>query len=87
MELENAVVSESTQTPANTALDSQSPFLSNELTKIKVTDENVALNIMVSFLNIAQRRGVFTFDESSKIWECVQMFVPPGSAADVSSAV
>ena len=39
-----------------------------------VTDENAALNIMVSFLNMAQRRGVFSLDESAKIWECIKKF-------------
>ena len=39
-----------------------------------VADENAALNIMVSFLNIAQRRGVFSIDESAKIWECIKKF-------------
>jgi len=39
-----------------------------------ITDENVALNVIVSFLNIAQRRGVFTMDESAKIWECIKIF-------------
>jgi flagellar motor component MotA len=39
-----------------------------------VADENTALNIMVSFLNIAQRRGVFSIDESAKIWECIKKF-------------
>ena len=39
-----------------------------------VADENSALNIMVSFLNIAQRRGVFSIDESAKIWECIKKF-------------
>jgi len=41
---------------------------------LPVTDENAALNIMVSFLNIAQRRGVFSIDESAKIWECIKKF-------------
>jgi hypothetical protein len=44
------------------------------LVDIPVTDELGALNMLVSFLNLAQRRGVFTIDESSKIWECVKMF-------------
>lgn len=44
------------------------------LVDIAVTDENVALNVLVSFLNLAQRRGVFSIDESSKIWECVKIF-------------
>lgn len=45
-----------------------------KLVDIAVTDENVALNVLVSFLNLAQRRGAFSIDESSKIWECVKIF-------------
>jgi hypothetical protein len=45
-----------------------------KLVDIAVTDENIALNVLVSFLNLAQRRGVFSIDESSKIWECVKVF-------------
>jgi glutathione synthase/RimK-type ligase-like ATP-grasp enzyme len=44
------------------------------LTSIEVTDQNVALNLLVSFLNLAQKRGVFTIDESAKIWECISKF-------------
>ena len=45
-----------------------------KLVDIPVADENVALNLLVSFLSLAQRRGVFGLDESAKIWECVQKF-------------
>ena len=45
-----------------------------KLVDIVVTDENIALNVLVSFLNLAQRRGIFSIDESSKIWDCVKMF-------------
>jgi hypothetical protein len=45
-----------------------------KLVDIVVTDENIALNVLVSFLNLAQRRGAFSIDESSKIWECVKVF-------------
>lgn len=44
------------------------------LVDVPVNDENAALNIMVSFLSLAQKRGTFTFDESAKIWECIQKF-------------
>ena len=44
------------------------------LTGVEVTDENVALNLIVSFLGLAQKRGAFTIDESAKIWECVKKF-------------
>ena len=44
------------------------------LVDIEVTDQNVALNLIVSFINLAQRRGAFSLDESSKIWDCVKRF-------------
>ena len=45
-----------------------------KLVDIDITSENIALNVIVSFLNLAQKRGSFTIDESSKIWECIKMF-------------
>ena len=45
-----------------------------KLVDVTVTDQNVALNLMVTFLGLAQKRGVFTFDESAKIWECIKQF-------------
>ena len=45
-----------------------------KLTEIPITDENVALNVLVSFLNLGQRRGVFNIEESAKIWECIRKF-------------
>ena len=45
-----------------------------KLVDIQVNDENTALNVIVSFLGLAQKRGVFSFDESAKIWECIKIF-------------
>jgi hypothetical protein len=45
-----------------------------KLVEVPITDENTSLNIMVAFLNLAQKRGAFTIDESSKIWECIKVF-------------
>jgi hypothetical protein len=47
------------------------------LVNVPVTDENTALNLMVSFLTLAHKRGVFGLDESAKIWECIKMFQKP----------
>jgi hypothetical protein len=59
--------------------ETKSAIVNNELLSIPITNENVALNVMVSFLNVAQKRGAFSFDESAKIWECIQKFItsPP----------
>jgi hypothetical protein len=45
-----------------------------KLVSIEVKDQTVALNLMVHFLNLAQRRGAYGLDESAKIWECIQKF-------------
>jgi len=46
-----------------------------DITSIEVRDENTALNLMVSFLHLAQKRGAFNLQESAKVWECVKMFM------------
>ena len=48
-----------------------------KLVDVPVTDENVALNVMVSFLSLANKRGAFSIDESAKIWEAIKMFQKP----------
>jgi hypothetical protein len=55
------------------------------LSEIKITDQNVALNVMIALLNQAQRRGVFTMEESSKAWESIKMFKPPEPEASEAS--
>jgi hypothetical protein len=45
-----------------------------KLVDVPIKDENVALNVMVSFLGLAQKRGAFGIDESAKIWECIKIF-------------
>jgi hypothetical protein len=44
------------------------------LVDIDVTNQNEALQLIVTFLNLAQKRGAFTLDESAKLWECVKHF-------------
>lgn len=41
---------------------------------IPIKDQNMALNIIINFLGLAQKRGAFAIDESAKIWECIKMF-------------
>ena len=54
--------------------EQQTPKPQPKLVDIEVVDEIVALNLLVSFVNLAQRRGVFTLDESAEIWECIKKF-------------
>ncbi len=44
------------------------------LVDVEILNQNQALQLMVTFLNVAQKRGAFTIDESAKIWECMKMF-------------
>jgi hypothetical protein len=49
-----------------------------KLTEVEINgNENIALNLMVSFLGLAQRRGAFALDEASKIFDCVKVFQKP----------
>ena len=57
------------------------------LSEIKIADQNVALNVMIALLNQAQRRGVFTMEESYKAWESIKMFKPPEPEASEDSKV
>ena len=45
-----------------------------QLVDLPVNDENAALNLLVGFVFLAHKRGVFTLEESAKIWECVKKF-------------
>ena len=47
------------------------------LVDISISDENTALNVIVSFVTLAHKRGAFGIDESAKIWECIKMFQKP----------
>ena len=53
----------------------QQPQPQTSITDVKITDENTALNVMVSFLHLAQKRGAFNLQESAKVWECVRLFM------------
>ena len=53
---------------------------STKLVEQEVTDQNKALNLLVSFIHLAQKRGAFNLDESSKIWECIKFFTTPSSS-------
>ena len=59
---------------ASTPSSTSTPEKETKLVDVEVTDENVALNVLVSFLNTAQKRGAFSIDEAAKIWECVKKF-------------
>ena len=72
--MDNSVVQPTQTTVAPVSSLEQTQQDQVNLLDVDVKDENVALNVMVTFLNAAQRRGAFSMPESAKIWECVQKF-------------
>lgn len=50
------------------------PQKQTRLVDIQVSNPNEALQLIATFLNLAQKRGAFSLDESAKIWECIKFF-------------
>jgi hypothetical protein len=55
------------------------PTSSGEKKQVRLVDvplntQSDALQLIVTFLHLAQKRGAFTLDESAKLWECIKMF-------------
>jgi len=53
--------------------------VTNEMQQVKlvdavIQDQNTALNVIVGFIGVAQKRGAFQLDESAKLFECLKMF-------------
>ena len=67
----------STGQTANAGETNDAKPTQSKLVDIEVKDEVMAINLIVSYLNLAQRRGAFSLDESSKLWECIKMFQKP----------
>lgn len=62
---------------SNSSTEIQNPIGEKKqlrLVDVPITNQNEALQLIVTFLNLAQKRGSFTLDESAKIWECVKHF-------------
>jgi hypothetical protein len=64
---------ESVQKEASPAAENQ-----QKLVDVAVPDDNAAFNLIVSFVSLAQKRGAFNIQESSKLWECISRFQRPG---------
>ena len=53
-----------------------------KISDIVISNENEALNVLVTFCNLAQQRGAYNLEESAKIWECIQIFKKTNNADD-----
>jgi hypothetical protein len=75
--MDNITMSEVPTNPAPAQAPTQEVPLEVQLVNTPVTDENVALNILVAYCGLANKRGAFNLQESAKVWEAVQRFSQP----------
>ena len=67
--MNNSVTSEMSQLKTNTEQEQEVNLLD-----VDIKDANTSLNVLVAFLNLAHKRGVFNIQETAKIWECISFF-------------
>ena len=65
----NDVISKPNETEEKPAVEQ--PNILN----IKITDQNMALNVLVAFVDLAKKRGAYNLQESAKLWEALQFFI------------
>tara|TARA_A100001035_G_scaffold267720_1_gene251913 strand:+ start:586 stop:798 length:213 start_codon:yes stop_codon:yes gene_type:complete len=51
--------------------------IGNTLRGSKLKDQNTAINLLIGYLDLANRRGTFSLEESAKIWEAIRFFYVP----------
>lgn len=66
--------SSSSSTPAPNNMKQDLAAAQKRLVETDINDKHIALNVLVGFIGVAQRRGAFAIDESAKIFECIKMF-------------
>ena len=71
---DNTIVDETLESATSTASADSDAAAQVNILDIPIENENMALNVLVSFINLGQRRGVFNVQESAKIWECIAVF-------------
>ena len=57
-----------------TAMENTKSSVPVRLVDTKISDKNVAFNVILGFNGMAQKRGTYSLDESAKLFECIKMF-------------
>ena len=73
---ENVVLSDNAAAAEAGAVEEEKvqPSPQEMLVNMEINNQNDALNCIIGYIGLAQRRGVFALDESSKLFECIKMF-------------
>lgn len=58
----------------DTSIQNQNQHQQIPISEVPVTNQNEALQMIVYFINVAQKRGTYSLDESAKIYECIKLF-------------
>ena len=75
MSTDNVTMTVEETTPKEEVVEEKKPQKQQvSLLQIPITTENDALNMLVAFLQVAQKRGAFTLEEAGKIMESVNRF-------------
>lgn len=74
--MDNIMMSEVPTGPAAAQAPTQEVSLEAQLVNTPVNDETTALNVLVGFIALAQKRGSFNIQESAKLWDCIKQFNP-----------
>jgi len=70
----NEVMSTTPTVTENTTTEPAATEQPNIL-NVKITDQNMALNVLVAFVDLGQKRGAYNLQESAKLWEALQFFI------------
>ncbi len=47
------------------------------ISEVPITNQNEAFQMIIYFINVAQKRGTYSIDESAKLYECIKIFKSP----------
>ena len=61
-------------TPTVPSLKEGTPMNQVNLLEINIDSPNTALNVIIGFLGLAQKRGAFAINESAKLYQCIEQF-------------
>tara|TARA_B100000900_G_scaffold409310_1_gene425006 strand:- start:150 stop:347 length:198 start_codon:yes stop_codon:yes gene_type:complete len=60
-------------------MDNSSNSIEEQLKNSNIKDQNNAINLLIGYLDLANRRGTFSIEESAKIWEAIRFFYVPNN--------
>ena len=79
---QNEVTSEVVEQKVDQGQQGQQEPVEMVITKVPVTDQNIALQLLVAFTQLAYRRGAYNIEEAAKLHECIEIFKVPKESTE-----